>query len=119
MGTQGNKIIDLDLEKLIEELNKAFADEWLAYYQYWIGAQIIEGPMSGRIRAELLEHAGEELKHAQMLSARILQLGGTPLTSPQKWYEKTNCGYEEPSNSDSKKNLKAKYQRRTMCNHSI
>jgi bacterioferritin len=31
-----------------------------------------------------------------MVSNRIIQLGGTPVTSPKGWYEWTNCGYEAP-----------------------
>ena len=37
MGTKGRQIVEVDIEKLIEVLNRAFADEWLAYYQYWLG----------------------------------------------------------------------------------
>jgi len=77
-------------------LNKALADEWLAYYQYWIGAQVVEGPMSEAVITELLEHAGDELRHAEMLVPRIIQLGGTPILKPEDWYKETNCGYETP-----------------------
>jgi bacterioferritin len=27
---------------------------------------------------------------------RIIQLGGTPVTEPKKWYDVTSCGYEAP-----------------------
>lgn len=97
MGTKGIEIIDLDVKKLIEMLNKALADEWLAYYQYWIGAKVIEGPMKGSVVTELDEHANDELRHAQMLVERILQLGGTPILEPKQWYDLTNCGYDAPT----------------------
>ena len=97
MGERGNKIIKIEVKDLIEQLNKAFADEWLAYYQYWMGAKIVKGKMSKPIMAELIEHATEELKHADMLANRILQLGGTPLLKPEDWYKMTNCGYDAPS----------------------
>ena len=61
------EVLNLDVEKLIEMLNAALCEEWLAYYQYWVGARIMEGPMRIPIEAELLEHANEELKHAEML----------------------------------------------------
>ncbi|MDD5565521.1 MAG: ferritin-like domain-containing protein, partial [Candidatus Omnitrophica bacterium] len=77
-------------------LNKAFADEWLAYYQYWVGAKIARGQMRGAVVAELEQHAGEELKHAGMLTERIIQLGGTPVLKPEDWYKETNCGYDAP-----------------------
>ena len=103
MGLQGRKIVDFDFTKLITLLNKAYADEWLAYYQYWVGAQIIEGPMRGEAVKELLEHAQDELKHADMISNRIIQLGGKPLLSPQDWYKESTCGYKTPSDAFIKK----------------
>jgi bacterioferritin len=96
MGTLGRSLVGKDVDKLIEMLNKALADEWLAYYQYWMGAKVAAGPMRGAVTAELEEHATEELQHALMLVDRILQLGGTPLLSPNDWFEMTNCGYETP-----------------------
>ena len=96
MGTKGREIVGMDVEKLIEELNKALADEWLAYYMYWIGAKVVEGPMRGAVAAELEEHANDELRHAGMLVDRIIQLGGTPILKPEDWYKMTNCGYEAP-----------------------
>jgi bacterioferritin len=96
MGTKAREIIGMDAEKLVEQLNKALADEWLAYYQYWIGAKVAKGPMRGAVTVELEEHATEELGHALLLVDRILQLGGTPLLAPEDWYKATNCGYESP-----------------------
>ena len=96
MGTKGRAIVGMDVDHLIEVLNKALADEWLAYYQYWVGAKVAKGPMRGAVTAELVQHATEELGHAELLANRILQLGGTPLLKPADWYEMTNCGYEAP-----------------------
>jgi bacterioferritin len=102
MGTKGREIVGVDVDKLIESLNKAFADEWLAYYQYWVGAKVVRGPMRGVVEAELEEHAQDELKHAGMLVERIIQLGGTPILKPQDWYKMTNCGYDAPEDSSVK-----------------
>ncbi len=96
MGTLGRSLVGKDVDKLIDMLNKALADEWLAYYQYWIGAKVAAGPMRGAVTMELEEHATEELNHALQLVDRILELGGTPLLSPESWYDETNCGYETP-----------------------
>ena len=93
---KGREIVKADLKKLLELLNKALADEWLAYYQYWVGSKIAVGPMRNAVVAELSEHAKEELGHAELLVERILQLGGAPILSPQDWYKLTNCGYEKP-----------------------
>jgi bacterioferritin len=105
MGTKGREIVGLDVGKLVELLNKALADEWLAYYQYWIGAKVVRGALRGQIVAELQEHAADELKHAGMLVDRILQLDGTPLLSPQDWMKMTNCGYDAPEEPSSKRVL--------------
>lgn len=105
MGKRGTEIIKIDSSELITILNKAFADEWLAYYQYWLGAQIAKGPMKQAVITELKEHATDELRHAQMLSDRIIQLGGTPILTPKEWYEQSNCGYSTPKDSFVKKLL--------------
>ena len=97
MGTKGIEIVGMDVQQLIDLLNKAFADEWFAYYQYWLGAKVVKGPMKEAVIAELLQHAGDELRHAGMVAARIIQLGGTPVTEPKKWYEVTSCGYDAPN----------------------
>ncbi len=97
MGTKGIEIVGMDVQELIGLLNKAFADEWLAYYQYWLGAKVVRGPMKEAVIAELLQHANDELRHADMVANRIIQLGGTPVLEPKKWYDVTNCGYDTPS----------------------
>ena len=96
MGTKGRAIVGIDVDNLLEMLNKALADEWLAYYQYWVGAKVAKGPMRGDVVTELMEHATEELGHAELLADMIIQLGGTPLLKPEDWYKMTNCGYEAP-----------------------
>lgn len=97
MGTKGIEIVGKDVDKLLDLLNKALADEWLAYYQYWVGARVVKGPMRGAVAEELVEHAGEELHHAELLAERIIKLGGTPLLNPEEWMKLTNCGYDVPS----------------------
>jgi bacterioferritin len=102
MGTKGREIVGLDINSLLKLLNKAYADEWLAYYQYWVGSKIAKGPMRGPVASELEEHAGDEFKHAGMLVERMIQLGGTPILNPEDWYKMTNCGYESPEDPDVK-----------------
>ncbi len=96
MGTRAIEIVGMDVNELIKLLNKAFADEWLAYYQYWLGARVVKGPMKEAVIAELTEHATDELKHADMVANRIIQLGGEPILNPKEWYDFTNCGYDAP-----------------------
>jgi len=96
MGTKGREILGMNVEEVLLLLNKAYADEWLAHYQYYIGAKISKGPMKDAVNTELLQHAADELRHADMVAMRIIQLGGTPLTHPKAWLEQSNCGYDEP-----------------------
>jgi len=96
MGTYGARLLKMDVNEVIGLLNRAFADEWLAYYQYWIGAKVVKGPMKEALIAELTQHAADELRHADMVSTRIIHLGGTPLLRPEEWLKQTNCGYEAP-----------------------
>ena len=96
MGTKGIEIVGMDVSQLIDQLNKAYSDEWFAYYQYWLGAKVVRGPMKDAVTAELLQHATEELAHADLVANRIIQLGGKPVTEPRKWYDMSGCGYEAP-----------------------
>jgi bacterioferritin len=101
MAKRGNAIIKgIEIEEVIRLLNKAYADEWLAYYQYYIESKVIKGIMKDAAIAELDQHATDELRHADMVAQRILQLGGTPLLNPKEWFTHTNCGYETPNDFD-------------------
>jgi Protein distantly related to bacterial ferritins len=103
MGTKAREIAGVKVDELLKMLNKAYADEWLAYYQYWVGAKVAVGRMRGIIAGELEEHATEELKHAGMLTERIVTLGGSPLLTPQDLLKESGCGYDAPSDPDTKK----------------
>ncbi len=97
MGKRGIEIVGVDVGELVKRLNTALADEWLAYYQYWVAARVVRGPMREAVAAELAEHAADELRHAEMIAGRILQLDGTPLLDPQEWLKASHCGYEAPT----------------------
>ena len=97
MGKKGVEILGIDVDELIQMLNEALCEEWLAYYQYWIGARVMEGPMRSEIEPELLVHADQELNHAVMVVERIIQLGGTPVLTPADWIKLSKCDYEVPS----------------------
>jgi len=97
MGSKGLQIIGMDVKKLLRMLNAAYASEWLAYYQYWLGAKLVKGPMKDAIAAELTLHATEELNHATLLTGRIIQLGGTPVVDPKEWFSLSPCAYDAPA----------------------
>lgn len=98
MGKENLEIVksSLDVKKLLEMLNAALSEEWLAYYQYWVGARLVEGPLRPSVEEELLVHAQEELGHADMLIERIIQLEGTPVLSPEEWTKLARCKYYPP-----------------------
>jgi bacterioferritin len=97
MGTRGREIVGMDVNQLLDLLNKAFCDEWFAYYQYWLGAKVVKGPMKDAVASELLIHATEELAHADLVANRIIQLGGKPIAEPKLWYQWSGCGYDAPN----------------------
>ena len=96
MGKRGREIIGMDVDQLLSLLNQAYASEWLAYYQYWLRAKLIKGPMKDAVAAELNLHATEELGHATLLAGRIIQLGGTPVLTPEGWGKISPCKYDSP-----------------------
>lgn len=97
MAQKGREIVKMNVDELINLLNRALADEWLAYYQYWIGAKVVKGPMKDAVISELTLHATEELAHAVLIADRLIQLGGTPVLSPAEWLKISNCGYDAPT----------------------
>lgn len=72
------------------------SEEWLAYYQYWIGVRLKEGPMRSEIQPELL-HATQELNHSVLIVDRIIQLSGTLVLSPLDWFSLARCNYDAPA----------------------
>ena len=99
MGLKGREILGEHADEVIGLLRKAYADEWLAYYQYWVGSKVVKGPMKDGLIAELVEHAADELRHAEMLTDRLAQIGGEPILNPQEWFKLTNCGYDAPEDA--------------------
>ena len=91
MARESVKILQgkLDVESLISQLNAALSEEWLAYYQYWVGALVVE-----------------ERRHAQLLADRIIELEGVPVLDPKKWFELARCKYDAPQGFDSVSLLK-------------
>ncbi len=106
MGKEAKNISAIDVEKLLEMLNAALAEEWLAFYQYWVGAKVMEGPMRSEVEPELELHATQELNHAVMVANRIIQLGGTPILHPQDWFKHAGCSYDAPTDPYIEKILK-------------
>jgi bacterioferritin len=97
MGQKGTEIVEANVQELIEDLKRAYADEWLAAYAYTHMAQVVEGrPAAKAVEEKLKEVAREELEHQDELAERITQLGGSPLADPMKLVEGSNEGYPAP-----------------------
>lgn len=111
MGDMARRISKTDVNDLIKTLNEAYAEEWLAYYQYFIGAKLAAGMLRPNVQKEFEEHARQEYEHASMLADRIIQLGGTPVLNPDDFSKLAKCKYEPPLNEDTyalvKQNLDA------------
>ena len=52
-----------DIVDLLAQLNAALSEEWLAFYQYWLGD----------VQREFQEHAAEEYNNAKLLADRIIE----------------------------------------------
>jgi bacterioferritin len=96
MGTKSREMVGMKVDQLTKLLNQAYASEWLAYYQYWLGAKLIKGPMKDAVSVVLNRHATKELNHAMLVANRIIQLGGTPLLSPKRCSEDNSTKYDVP-----------------------
>ncbi|MBN1328290.1 MAG: ferritin-like domain-containing protein [Candidatus Heimdallarchaeota archaeon] len=94
MGKSNKDLIEgLDIKVVVDELNKAYADEWLAFFAYMSLAQTATGKSSFRFAEAVKEIAMEELEHAEELAERILQLGGELVTDFMKLNSLANCKY--------------------------
>lgn len=103
-GTAGRSIVGDYADDIVKMLLKLYADEWNAYYQYWVGAKVMDGFSRNSIAEELVVHSEEEEKHAGWLADRIIQIGDGMLIalSPSKWEQFANCKYISPENTKGK-----------------
>jgi len=89
--------VGLAIEDLIADLNRAYADEWLAAYAYNYMSQVVTGRPAARQLSELLlDTSKDELEHQGELAKRILSLGGKPVADITKLVEASNAGYPMP-----------------------
>ena len=96
----------IDVSEVLDELNAALSEEWLAFYQYWVGALVVKGAMRGDVQREFQEHAMEEFEHAKLIADRIIELEGVPVLDPKKWFDLAKCAYTPPTDADVVKLLK-------------
>ncbi len=78
MGQKGREIAKLDHKWLLEELNKAYAFEWVVHYYASLAGNIVAG-LRTPVYTEIFKKAAEgEFGHANRLAKRIAELGGEP-----------------------------------------
>lgn len=108
MGKEGAKIAALDVKDLIKDLNKAYADEWLAHFSYLHMARTVTGEGYEDMSEFLEETAKDEAEHAGELVDRILELGGEPLANMMELEKNANAPFPKPpkGTADYKKIIK-------------
>jgi bacterioferritin len=83
-----------DRDTVVRLLNEALATEWvcvLRYYRHYFSAS---GMFADAVKAEFLEHAQQELAHANLISERIVQLGGEPDLDPDTLTARAHAEYK-------------------------
>jgi len=80
-------------EKVLELLNEALATEIVCVLRYRHDYFMARGRDSKAAAAEFLEHATQELQHADQLADRIVQLGGEPKLDPSGLAERSHSEY--------------------------
>ena len=71
-----------DVQRVLELLNTALATETVCVLRYRQHHFTAKGLDSDPVADEFMEHSNEEQEHADKLSRRIVQLGGSPLLDP-------------------------------------
>ena len=82
---------------MLRLLNEALATEIVCVLRYKRHYYMASGIHAQAVAAEFLEHANEEQAHADMIAARIVQLGGEPNYDPDGLTERSHSEYVEGS----------------------
>ena len=80
-------------EKVLQLLNEALATEMICVLRYRHNYYMAKGPESKAAADEFLEHANEELQHADQIAERIVQLGGEPDFDPNTLTARSHAEY--------------------------
>ena len=84
-----------DRDKVVNLLNEALATEIVCVLRYKRHYYMAQGISSDAVKAEFLEHAGEEQEHADEIAERICQLGGEPNLDPEGMASRSHSEYVE------------------------
>lgn len=86
-----------DRETVIKILNEALATEIVCVLRYKRHYFMASGIHAESVAAEFLEHANDEQGHADLIAARIVQLGGEPNFNPDGLLMRSHAEYVEGS----------------------
>jgi bacterioferritin len=86
---------DADLETVLRLLNEALATELVCVLRYRRHYFVAEGILAEVVKKEFLVHAQEEQAHADLIAARIVQLGGAPNFNPDGLATRAHSQYAE------------------------
>lgn len=84
-----------DRQKVIEVLNEALATEIVCVLRYKRHYYMADGLNAGPVAAEFLQHANEEMAHADEIALRITQLQGEPNFDPEGITTRSHAEYRE------------------------
>jgi len=87
-----------DREKILRLLNESLATEWVCALRYKRHYYMASGIKASVAADEFLEHATQELEHADKLAERIVQLGGEPDLNPDNLSKNSHAQYVAGSN---------------------
>ena len=83
-----------DRKEVVRLLNEALATEWVCVLRYYRHYFMASGMLADSVKAEFLEHAQQEMEHANHISERIVQLGGEPDLDPATLTARSHAEYK-------------------------
>jgi bacterioferritin len=83
-----------DRQKVVQLLNEALATELVCVLRYRQNYFTARGLKAKVAAAEFLEHANQELEHADQICERIVQLGGDPDLNPETLVTRSHAEYK-------------------------
>jgi bacterioferritin len=96
MGERFRKTSGADIKELIADLNRAYCDEWLAFYAYTYAAQAVSGAGYEDMQEFLEKIAKDELEHQSEVADMIIKLGGMPTVNFNDIEKNANAPFPMP-----------------------
>jgi bacterioferritin len=84
-----------DRAQVLKMLNEALATEIVCVLRYKRHYFMAAGIHAASVAAEFLEHANEEMAHADLIAKRIIELRGEPNFSPDGLSDRSHAEYVE------------------------